>query len=65
MTLLAREREQFDKRIHEIDFFRGILIILVISIIASVVYDFYKKYINYNTYIEDDSTEEKAKVVFH
>ncbi len=30
MTLLAREREQFDKRIHEIDFFRGILIILVI-----------------------------------
>lgn len=30
MNLLAREREQFDKRIHEIDFFRGILIILVI-----------------------------------
>ena len=28
--LIAREREQFDKRVHEIDFFRGILIILVI-----------------------------------
>ena len=30
MKLFAREKEQFDKRIHEIDFFRGILIILVI-----------------------------------
>ena len=28
--LFAREKEMFDKRIHEIDFFRGILIILVI-----------------------------------
>ncbi len=27
---IAREKEAFDKRIHEIDFFRGILIILVI-----------------------------------
>ena len=28
--LIARENEMFDKRIHEIDFFRGILIILVV-----------------------------------